>query len=246
MLQKGRASKVTIFLNEDTPRHLGTLCDAVMTFLLHKGVAGATATRAMAGFGSHRALHSTGMEARAEHLPVRIEFIEEAGKVGEILPALEAMVTDGIIEVQETTVVKAANYERPEPQAPPVVHRGAARMMRVYLGESDRWQGMPLYEAIVQRLRMVDVAGTTVYRGVLGYGAKGHTHKSGRLPFSHDLPVMISVVDTAERIERAIAEIEGMMQDGLIVLSDVEAIRVTHGAAEGPAEAHPGSGDAIR
>jgi len=156
-------------------------------------------------------------------------------------------VTDGVIEVQETTVVKAANRERPEPQAPPVVHCGAARMMRVYLGESDRWQGMPLYEAIVQRLRVLEIAGATVYRGVLGYGAKRHTHKSGRLPFSHDLPVMISVVDTAERIERAIAEIEGMMQDGLIVLSDVEAIRVTHGTAEGrPAEAHPGSGDAIR
>src|SRR5579884_3588675 len=120
MLQKGPAKKVTIFVNEDTQSHLTPLYEAVMTFLLHKGVAGATATRAMAGFGSHHALHSTDMEAQAEHLPVRIEFIESAGKVGEILPALEAMVTDGVIEVPETTVVKATNRERPEPQAPPV------------------------------------------------------------------------------------------------------------------------------
>ncbi len=241
MLRKGRASKVTIFLNEDTRRHHGNLCDAVLTFLLHKGVAGATATRAMAGFGSHHALHSTQMETRAEHLPVRIEFIESAEKVDEILPALEEMVTDGVIEVQDTVVVKAANEERPEPQGPPVVVRGVARLMRVYMGESDRWQGVPLYEAIVQRLRLLGVAGATVYRGVLGYGVKGHTHKSGRLPFSHDLPVMISVVDTAERLERAMGEIEGMMQDGLIVLSDVEAIRVTRGTAEarqGSVDAH--------
>jgi PII-like signaling protein len=57
---------------------------------------------------------------------------------------------------------------------------------------------------------------------------KGHTHKSGRLPFSHDLPVMISVVDSAEKLAKAINEIESMMQDGLIVLSDVEVIRLVH------------------
>jgi PII-like signaling protein len=50
------------------------------------------------------------------------------------------------------------------------------------MGESDKWQGEPLYEAIVKRLRLMDIAGATVYRGILGYGVKGHTHKSGRLP----------------------------------------------------------------
>jgi len=238
MLRTGKARKVTIYLNEDTKRHFGNLSDAVLTFLLHKGVAGATATRAMAGFGSHHALHSTQMEARAEHLPILIEFIESAEKVDEIMPALAEMVTDGVIEVQETEVVKAANRERPEPKGPRAAVRGPARLMRVYLGESDRWEGAPLYEAIVQRLRLMEIAGATVYRGVLGYGVKGHTHKSGRLPFSRDLPVMISVVDTAERLERAIAEIEGMMQDGLIVLSDVEAIRVVRGEAAEARDAH--------
>jgi PII-like signaling protein len=77
-------------------------------------------------------------------------------------------------------------------------------------------------------MRLMDVAGATVYRGILGYGAKGHTHKSGRLGFSHDLPVMISVVDTAERLAKAIDEIESMMQDGIIVLSDVDVIRLVH------------------
>ena len=98
--------------------------------------------------------------------------------------------------------------------------------MRIYMGESDKWEDEPLYDAIVKRLRLMDIAGATVYRGILGYGVKGHTHKSGRLPFSHDLPIMISVVDSEEKLNGAIAEIEAMMQDALIVLSDVDMIRL--------------------
>jgi PII-like signaling protein len=231
MLQKGAARKVTIFVNEDTQHHFGPLADSILTFLLHKGVAGATATRAMAGFGANRSLHATNIEARAEHLPIRIEFIESPSRVEELLPALYDMVNDGLIEVQDTHVVKAAAKDAPAEPAPPRVEvRGTARLMRLYLGESDRWRGEPLYEAIVQRLRLLDIAGATVYRGVLGYGAKGHTHKSGILPFSHDLPIMISVVDSKERLDRALAEIEPMMQDALIVLSDVDVVRLVRHA----------------
>jgi PII-like signaling protein len=75
-----------------------------------------------------------------------------------------------------------------------------------------------------------------VYRGILGYGVKGHTHKSGRLPFSSDLPIMISVVDSVEKLAKAVDEIEAMMQDGIIVFSDVEIIRLLQGntAVEAP------------
>ncbi|HTX34973.1 MAG TPA: DUF190 domain-containing protein [Bryobacteraceae bacterium] len=234
MLQKGTAKKVTIFVNEDTRHHLGSLCDSILTFLLHKGVAGATATRAMAGFGAHQVLHTTKIEVLAEHLPIRIEFIESPEKVDEIMPTLYDMVNDGVIEVQDTNVVKVANKERPQaPKGPHTEMRGTARLMRVYMGESDKWQGEPLYEAIVKRLRLMDIAGATVYRGILGYGAKGHTHKSSRLPFSHDLPVMVSVVDSAEKLAKALDEIEAMMQDGIIVLSDVEVVRLVHSRPEG-------------
>jgi PII-like signaling protein len=230
MLQKGSAKKVTIFVNEDTQRHFGSLCDSILTFLLHKGVAGATATRAMAGFGEHQVMHTTKVEALTEHLPIRIEFIESAEKVDEIMPTLYDMVTDGVIEVQDTQVVKAANKERPASvhKGPHRAMSGKARLMRIYLGESDRWQGEPLYDAIVKRLKMMDIAGATVYQGILGYGVKGHTHKSGILPFSRDLPVMITVVDSEEKLARVVDEIEPMMQDALIVFSDVDVIRLVH------------------
>ena len=233
MLQPGPASKVTIYVNEDARRHLTPLYEAILTFLLHKGVAGATATRAMAGFGAHHVMHTTRIEVLTEHLPIRIEFIESAPKVDELLPALYDMVADGLIEVQDTRIVRAALPEPPKTEAVPPhqQQRGRARMMRIYLGESDKWQDQPLYEAIVQRLRVMDIAGATVYRGILGYGVKGHTHKSGRLPFSHDLPIMISVVDTEDKLSAAIEQITPMFQDALIVLSDVEMIRLVRSHA---------------
>lgn len=111
MLSKGPAKKVTIYVNEDTQRHAGSLDDAIMTFLMNKGVTGATATRAMSGSGAHRVLRTPKIEVLAEHLPVIVEFVEEAAKV-DAIPTLYEMVTDGLIEVQDTTIVKVARKDR--------------------------------------------------------------------------------------------------------------------------------------
>jgi PII-like signaling protein len=213
-----------------TQEHASSLYERILVFLMHKGVSGATATRALAGFGAHRVLHTPRIEVLAEHLPIRVEFIETAEKVNELLPTLYDMVTDGLIEVQDTTVVKIAMKEkrRPEPKQPHERKAGKAKLMRIFLGEADRFHGEPLYDAIVKQLRMTDVAGATVYRGILGYGAKGHTHKQNFLHTSRDLPVMIAVVETEEKLSRAADAVEEMLQDGLIVVSDVDVVRLIH------------------
>jgi PII-like signaling protein len=229
MLSRGAAKKVTIYVNEDTRRHMDTLWSAILRFLRHKRVAGATALRPIAGFGAHEVIHSLGEEVRAEHMPVRIEFIESAEKVEEILPTLYEMVEDGVIEVQDTHVVKAATKgKNAAPHAPHAEIKGPAKMIRIFLGEADRLNGEPLYEGIVKRLMMMEVAGATVYRGILGYGAKRHTHKEARFRISSDLPIVISVVDTSSRTEEILDAVAPMLQDGLIVISDVEAHRFTH------------------
>jgi len=234
MLSKGAARKVTIFVNEDTQRHLTSLYESIMTFLMHKGVAGATATRAIGGFGSHRVLHTPGVEVLAEHLPIRIEFIETEEKVNEILPTLYEMVTDGIIEVQDTTVLKVADKDKRavEPKRHRMRVASKAKLMRIYMGEADRWHGEPLYDAIVKQLRMMDIAGATVYRGILGYGAKGHTHKQQFLR-APDLPIMISVIESEEKLRQAAEVIENMLDDGLIVVSDVEMVRLVNAEPSG-------------
>ena len=230
MLSKGAAKKVTIFINEDTQHHLGPLYESILTFLIHRGVSGATVTRALAGFGAHKMLHTPKIEVLAQHLPLRLEFIETAEKVDELLPTLYDMVTDGLIEVQDTTVVKIATKEkrRPEPKQPHERKAGKAKLMRIFMGEADRCNGEPLYDAMIKRLRMLDIAGATVYRGILGYGAKGHTHKQNRLHTSRDLPIMIAVVETEEKLSQAAEAVEEMLQDGLIVVSDVDIVRLIH------------------
>jgi PII-like signaling protein len=230
MLSKGAARKATIYLNEDTQHHLGSLYESILTFLMHKGVAGATATRALAGFGAHKILHTPKIEVMAEHLPIRVEFIETVEKVDEVLPTLYDMVTDGLIEVQDTYVVKVATKDKRsrEPKQPHTRKAGTAKLMRIFMGEADRWHEEPLYDAILKQLRMMDIAGATVYRGILGYGAKGHTHKQSFFHVARDLPIMISVIESGEKLNQAAAMIEEMMHDGLIVISDVEIVRLVH------------------
>jgi PII-like signaling protein len=232
MLAKGPAKKVTIYINEDTQHHHTALHDAIMTFLLHRGVSGATATRAFSGFGAHHTLHTPKIDVMAEHLPIRIEFVDSAEKVDEVLPTLYDMVGDGLIEVQDTTIVKAARPAQSAESTPAAHARqaGPAQLLRIFLGEADRWHDEPLYDAIVKKLRMMEVAGATVYRGILGYGAKGHEHKKSFLHVSRDLPIMISAIDTPEKIAAAAAAVEGMLEDGLLVISEADMIRlVRHG-----------------
>jgi len=228
MLKKGPAKKVTIYINEDTQYHLGPLYEAILTFLMHKGVAGATMTRAIAGFGPHQVMHTTKIEVLTQHLPMRIEFTDTAEKIDAVLPTLYDMVTDGLIELQDVTIIKAADKEHKEPHRRHEKKAGPAKLMRIFMGESDQWNGEPLYDAVVKRLRMMDISGATVYRGILGYGLKGKNHKAGFLHLSHDFPVMIAVIDSMDKIEQAMDTIESMMQDGLIVTSDVDIVRLVH------------------
>lgn len=226
-LNRGPAKKVTIYVNEDTRHHLSPLHESILTFLMHHGVCGATATRAFSGFGAGHTLHTPKVEVLAEHFPIRIEFVETAEKVEVVLPTLYDMVTDGLIEVQDTTVVKhVRKSSKPEPKRPHTRQEGPAKLLRVFLGEADRWQGEPLYDAIVKKLRMLEIAGATVYRGILGYGAKGHEHRKSFFHVSRDLPVMISIVDTPEKIAAAAEAVEAMLEDGLIVISDAEIVRL--------------------
>lgn len=241
MLNKGPAKKVTIYINETTQYHMQALHDAILTFLMHKGVCGATATRAFSGFGSHQQLHTPKIEVLSMDLPIRIEFVETAEKVEEVLPTLYDMVSDGLIEVQDTTVIRHVRKSpRPEPRVPHERKQGPAKLLRVFMGEADKWHGEPLHDAIVKKLRMMEIAGATVYRGVLGYGAKGHEHKRSFFHPMRDLPVMVTVIDSPEKIASAAEAIEEMLEDGLIVVSDVDIVRLVRSRPVAETSNEPG------
>jgi uncharacterized protein len=109
MLSPGLAKKVTIHLNEDTSAQNDFLSREIVSLLLREGVAGATILRPEAGFGTHRQVHTRdGGIDTAHHMPLRIEFVEIAKKVESILPALMALVADGLIEAHDTVILKMA------------------------------------------------------------------------------------------------------------------------------------------
>ncbi len=109
MLVPGPAKKVTIHLNEDTSSRSDYLSREIISLLLKQGVAGATVMRPEAGFGSHHRVHTqeSGIDS-AQHMPLRIEFIDTDQNIGTLLPLLKELVTDGVIEAQDTVVLKAA------------------------------------------------------------------------------------------------------------------------------------------
>jgi PII-like signaling protein len=105
---------------------------------------------------------------------------------------------------------------------------GRAKMVRIHFGEDDKWQGKPLYQAIVERCRELKLAGATVYRGIEGYGASAFIHREHTLSFSKDAPIMISVIDSEENIQKLLPELDRMVGEGLIATSEVEVIKYVH------------------
>jgi PII-like signaling protein len=101
---------------------------------------------------------------------------------------------------------------------------GEGRLVRIFIGERDRWKGTPLYEAIVARAREEGLAGATVLRGLMGFGAKSRIHTAKVLRLSEDLPIVIEIVDRPDRIESFLPALDEMVADGLVTVERVQVI----------------------
>lgn len=102
--------------------------------------------------------------------------------------------------------------------------QGQRTLMRIHIGESDKFQGQPLYEAIVHLLRKRGFAGATVLRGIMGFGANARVHTEKVLRLSLDLPVIIECVETEEKIQAILPELDGMIGGGLITLEQARVL----------------------
>ncbi|WP_297459787.1 DUF190 domain-containing protein [Thermococcus sp.] len=98
--------------------------------------------------------------------------------------------------------------------------------LKIYIGENDRFDGKPLYKAIVEKLREMGMAGATVYRGIYGFGKKSRLHSADVMRLSTDLPIVIEVVDRGYKIEEAINEVKPMITDGMITVEPVIVVWV--------------------
>lgn len=113
---------------------------------------------------------------------------------------------------------------------------GRATRVMIYMGESDRWQHRPLHSAIVEMLRQEGCAGATVVKGVEGFGKASRLHTANILRLSEDLPVVLTYIDTPDRVRRVMPRIEQMVGGGLIVVEEVQVRRYTDGGGAPPGE----------
>jgi uncharacterized protein len=98
------------------------------------------------------------------------------------------------------------------------------KLLRIFIGEADRWHGRPLHEVIVERARTSGMAGATAWKGFLGFGAHSRVHTAKVLRLSEDLPIIIEIVDAADKIEAFLPELEDMVQEGLVTVEPTEVL----------------------
>jgi CBS-domain-containing membrane protein len=114
-----------------------------------------------------------------------------------------------------------------------LLRQGKALAVTIYLGESDQWQGMPLYSAIIRLLRDQGCAGATVTRAIAGYGAGARLHESGALRWSSDASIVIQVIDQPDRLRRLLPRLQEMLNGGLITAQEVEVLKYKHARRRG-------------
>jgi PII-like signaling protein len=239
MLEPGPARRLIVTVNESDRWHGRAVYNALLELFRHKGLAGATVTRGLAGFTGRGAIQTVDLLDLSASLPVRIEVVDMAEAIDRVLPDVYDMVERGLVEIQETHVVKYTTGEAappPEPKREELMRLvGKSKMLRIHIGANDTWEGAPLHEAIVKRARQLDIAGATVYRGVMGYGAHKRLHKHKPFALSQDDPMMVAVIDTEEKVDKLLAAIDTMVTGGcLIAISDVTVVKyVEHADRQG-------------
>jgi PII-like signaling protein len=107
----------------------------------------------------------------------------------------------------------------------------AGRMLRIHFGEDDKWQGKPLYEAILAKCKELDIAEAIVFRGIEGYGSGSRIRRSGHWSFSKDAPIQLSIVDTEQQIARLVPFLDTVVEEGVVASSAVTAFRYTRAKA---------------
>jgi uncharacterized protein len=111
-----------------------------------------------------------------------------------------------------------------------------AKMLRIHFTEADKWQGVSLYEAIVAKCRELGLAGATVYRGLEGFGASARIHHAHSLSISRNAPVMVTIIDTEEQVQKLLPHLDKMIAGGLIATSTVDVIRYSQSKQNQPAK----------
>jgi PII-like signaling protein len=218
------------------------------------GLAGATVLKGIMGFGSH-GLQQRSVWSLAEHLPVIVEIVDSAERViGFTHRAWDQEIVSGLATLERaavmmyrhrshgpSTTLQLATMLKPLSTLPRIEPRAHMKisedgvLLRVFIGESDRHEHKPLYEAIVRKVRELGLSGATVLRGVEGFGANSVVHRSSLLEMSTDLPIVVEIVDTEPKVKLLLPHLELMVREGMITMEYVLILMYRPNGSNAPA-----------
>jgi PII-like signaling protein len=210
-----------------------------------EGLAGCTVLEGIYGAGTSGILQASAWRL-VQHLPVIVEIVDGPERVAAFVDGMLGPLLSGnaLVTLERAAVVvyrhgagAAAEALAPWPGTvaplstlPGIRARSNmtinddGMLLRVFIGESDRCEGKPLYEAIVQRARELGLAGATVLRGAEGFGAHSVVHKAKMLEMSSDLPIVVEIVDTSEKVSALLPHLDQMVGEGMITMENVRVM----------------------
>jgi len=214
-------------------------------------LAGATVIGGILGAGYHGIIQGS-VWSIVQHVPVIVEIVDSAEKIVKFVQGpLNQIMVGGMLTLERAAVMMYRQRAHDKPDSlrlaaalkplstMPVISPGSHMkiqengvLLRVFIGESDRFEHKPLYEAIVHKARELGLAGATVLRGTEGFGANSVVHKSALLEMSSDLPVVIEIVDTEEKIKLLLPHLETMVREGMITMEYAVILLYRHDRAD--------------
>jgi PII-like signaling protein len=222
-----------------------------------QGLAGATVLRGFFGLDLNGGLLESSKWSLVEHVPVIVEFVDGPRTIGRFLSVVEEVVLEGMATLERGHVLlyrqnrDAATRASMRLEVPGAVTPFSTlpspeeftvmklseegQLLRVFIGESDSWHGEPLYRAIVLKARELGLAGATVLRGPMGFGANSRVHTTKLVELSTDLPIVIEIVDTAEKLQTLLPFLDEAVAEGLITIEAVRVLRYRHAETRKPA-----------
>jgi hypothetical protein len=221
-----------------------------------EGMAGATTLRGILGLGAHGTIERS-VWSLTEHVPVIVEIVDSADKISAFIQhTLDRLMLHGLATLERANVMMYRHRNDSEPNrlnlgallkplstVPRIQTREHMKsnddgvLLRVFIGQSDQYQGQPLYKAIVEKAKDLQLAGATVLRGSEGFGAHSIVHESKLLEMSRNLPIVVEVVDTEDKIKLLLPSLETMVQEGMITMEYVVMLMYRNGHADKPAKA---------
>jgi len=232
----------------DRAPHLPTF-ERILKAARSEKLAGTTVLRGILGFGFHGLIHSSPWSI-VQHQPIIIEIVDTPEKITAFIGnTLDPLMIGGMLTLERAAVMMYRHRQDDDPTklnlatmlkplstmpplqpGPHMTIQDNGVLLRVFIGDSDKFQNKPLHETIVQKVRELGLAGATVLRGSQGFGARSVIHRAGLLEMSTDLPIVIEIVDSEEKIKTLLPHLETMVQEGMITMEYVKILMYRHDA----------------